>query len=618
VIDVLELPFDQYQRYRLVSELVEDLRPEGRRLSILDVGGRTALLRAFLPDDAITLVDLEPSAEKALVLGDGSALPFKDRSFDLVFAFDTLEHVPVPRRGAFVAECARVAQRYVVLAGPYQAPEVEEAERILQQFLRDKLGVEHRYLEEHRHHGLPVRAEVEQALRDLGAEVGSFGHGNVDRWLALICLSMYMDYRPELRGVATRFQRFYNARLYDSDHAPPVYRHAIVAAFQGASLPELERLRRPAQAPPGATRRIEELAFELAGFERAQGALFEEKKKLEQGIAELRADLAGHAHALADALERKNEQATVIATLEADLASHRASIAEHERRLEELARDSAAERETLGRDLDAHKRVVAELERDLGSHRAVLEEVRALSRGYEGENQRLVEHVRRSHAEFDAVRATLEREIGSLREFQGGLERELLALRERDAAQTARLEGLELVLGDLERDRAERQQLVAALERDLELHQRAVRDLEAEVHARGRDVAALENAVAAERDARAGVEQDLARHREVLAAREADLAQHREVVRTLSADLEGHRGVVRDLGAQAAELRAGLEAMTHARNEAEQALADARAQIDRARADLSAQHAKLELYREHLASRWKGFKRAFGPRRPLP
>ena len=33
-MDVLELPFDQYQRYRLVADLVEELRPRGRRLRI--------------------------------------------------------------------------------------------------------------------------------------------------------------------------------------------------------------------------------------------------------------------------------------------------------------------------------------------------------------------------------------------------------------------------------------------------------------------------------------------------------------------------------------------------------------------------------------------------------
>ena len=47
----LSLPFDQYQRYRLVADLINQVRPEGRRLRVLDVGGRTGLLKRFLPSE---------------------------------------------------------------------------------------------------------------------------------------------------------------------------------------------------------------------------------------------------------------------------------------------------------------------------------------------------------------------------------------------------------------------------------------------------------------------------------------------------------------------------------------------------------------------------------------
>ena len=82
--DVAALPFDQYQRYRLASDLLDEVRPKGTTWSVLDVGGRTALLRSFLPRDRVVPVDLEASSERPLVLGDGSALPFADASFDAV------------------------------------------------------------------------------------------------------------------------------------------------------------------------------------------------------------------------------------------------------------------------------------------------------------------------------------------------------------------------------------------------------------------------------------------------------------------------------------------------------------------------------------------------------
>ena len=117
--DVLDLPFDQYQRYELVRALLENVRQPGESLDVLDVGGRTALLRQFLTQDRVHLVDVEPSDADGLILGSGARLPFADDSFDLVAAFDTLEHVPPPLRDDFVAECARVSRRYVMLAGPY-------------------------------------------------------------------------------------------------------------------------------------------------------------------------------------------------------------------------------------------------------------------------------------------------------------------------------------------------------------------------------------------------------------------------------------------------------------------------------------------------------------------
>ena len=72
---------------------------------------------------------------------------------------------------------------------------------------------------------------------------------------------------------ATRFFRFYNAKLYRSDHGLPVYRHAVVAALSGAKLPTgTEALGKPGM-PDGAVSRITELAFEVTDFDRVLAAL---------------------------------------------------------------------------------------------------------------------------------------------------------------------------------------------------------------------------------------------------------------------------------------------------------------------------------------------------------
>ena len=67
-----------------------------------------------LPDP--TLADQWTSRSLPAAFGDVAALPFADRSFDLVLAIEVLEHVPRPE--AAVREIARVATADVVLSVP--------------------------------------------------------------------------------------------------------------------------------------------------------------------------------------------------------------------------------------------------------------------------------------------------------------------------------------------------------------------------------------------------------------------------------------------------------------------------------------------------------------------
>lgn len=90
----------------------------GARDSILDVGGSaafwnersianpTTLLNLSFPDELRTNPDF------ALVTGDGCTLPFRDRSFDVVFSNSVIEHVGTwERQKAFAAEARRVGGR---------------------------------------------------------------------------------------------------------------------------------------------------------------------------------------------------------------------------------------------------------------------------------------------------------------------------------------------------------------------------------------------------------------------------------------------------------------------------------------------------------------------------
>ncbi len=471
---VLALPFDQYQRYRLVADLLRQLRAGGPTLRVLDVGGRTAVLRDFLEDARIDLVDVDPSQARGLVLGDGAKLPFKDGSFDAVCAFDTLEHVPVPLRRAFVAECRRVSRRWVILAGPYAHPRVAQAEELLQRFLQDKLGEHHRYLDEHRSHGLPERAAVEAQLRESGARVLSIGHGNLERWLVLQCLSMYLDYDASLRGVARDFQRWYNAELYASDHAEPCYRHVIVAALADAPLPDATRLLAPPGAPAGALTPFTQLTPALLAFDTERTRWRAERGEFERAVADLRADLEGHASVVSSALGDKQRLEGELARVCDDLLRERAAF--------------EAVRADLSSDLEGHRKALALAHDELQSLR---------THG---------EHGARMLDELSTLRADVARQAAEHARLTAEWNT-LLADRERD------LERHRAALHDLEGDLAGHRAAMHELQTDLSGHRAALELATAESQAQRRAIATLEADLAGHRAALANLERDVAGER---------------------------------------------------------------------------------------------------------
>jgi 2-polyprenyl-3-methyl-5-hydroxy-6-metoxy-1,4-benzoquinol methylase len=110
-------------------------------VSLLDVGsGRGAFLWPLLdafPELPVTPLDLlahrvaDMEAVRAggverlhPAQGDATAIPFHDRAFDGVTALEVLEHIP--DAGRALAECCRVAQRFIILScpsGPDDNPE---------------------------------------------------------------------------------------------------------------------------------------------------------------------------------------------------------------------------------------------------------------------------------------------------------------------------------------------------------------------------------------------------------------------------------------------------------------------------------------------------------------
>jgi hypothetical protein len=197
---LLGLPFDHYSRYALTRRIVDILRRPGAVFRILDVGGHSSPLKHFLPDDSITLLDVEPMGSLTsiefqydeYICGSGAALPFQDGAFDIVAAHDTLEHVPPAFREAFLREVVRVAGSYVLLTGPVWSQAVVRSEARLDSFVKATLNWTQPFLQEHADLGLPRPEDIEVTFAGQNFPFVCIPNGNLVRWLFTQALRHYL------------------------------------------------------------------------------------------------------------------------------------------------------------------------------------------------------------------------------------------------------------------------------------------------------------------------------------------------------------------------------------------------------------------------------------------
>jgi hypothetical protein len=230
-MDKLELPFDQYQRYKMVEELTELIR-DGRQLRILDVGGHPRLIADFLPEDDTFILDVQPSEGLHCVQGDGARLPFRDGSFDLVVSVDTLEHIPPDRRSGFLEEQLRTSRDYVLLAAPFEDENVSLAEQIVNEFFIKKIGHPNDSLEEHFANGLPRLDETLSFFDESGVQHLEIPNGYLYNWLVMMMALPAVQASPDSEELVAMINRFYNQKFYASDNRPPCYRTVILASKQ--------------------------------------------------------------------------------------------------------------------------------------------------------------------------------------------------------------------------------------------------------------------------------------------------------------------------------------------------------------------------------------------------
>lgn len=241
---LLDYPFDLYQRTRDIAEVVETIveKTGKARLRILDVGGfrvdaderENLLLREFLPGHEIYSLDMEDSRIPGYIKGDGTQLPFKDKSFDVVVSSDVYEHIPGPRRGLFIDNLLRTSNGFVILGAPFYSEKVALAEEILFEYIRKTLHVQQAQLKEHIDNRLPDLPELEKWLEEKKLDYTILDSGYLNNWLLMMMVKHYIMTIPGSDNLHTMIDRFYNMNVYESDHQGPGYRKVFVIAVDPA------------------------------------------------------------------------------------------------------------------------------------------------------------------------------------------------------------------------------------------------------------------------------------------------------------------------------------------------------------------------------------------------
>lgn len=202
-LDPTLLSSDEYQRMRMVGDLVNDFKKEGLR--ILDVGGGVGNIVHFLKGHDVVIADKKTTGI------NGLSLPYDEMGFDVVISIDTLEHIPRNERERFMDELLRVARYRVYLGVPTR--EAEEVEKFIHTITKDP------WLEEHIRLGLPKMEEIEEYLNKKGLHYNLYPNGYIGSWFGML---LVRHFGP--KGLYPLINRFYNRNFYPHDHHLPTYR----------------------------------------------------------------------------------------------------------------------------------------------------------------------------------------------------------------------------------------------------------------------------------------------------------------------------------------------------------------------------------------------------------
>jgi glycosyltransferase involved in cell wall biosynthesis/SAM-dependent methyltransferase len=244
-----EISFDLFERYGLLEHIGKVFRPEGSTYRVLDVGGCraafwpgfTSLAGVLIPEATVVVADVISVSElENYIQASGVHLPFRDGTFDLVCALDTLVHIPGEYRAAFLAEMLRVSRDGLYVSFPFDSASNRWAESIVVEYANSVLKDPMPALLENRQCGLPDRDRVTRLFSQAPHSWIAFEQGNTDVWLSMMLI--YHSLRPAGADFIQELNRRFNQAYAAQDRADPAYRAAYLLSKR-RSIADLEGAR---------------------------------------------------------------------------------------------------------------------------------------------------------------------------------------------------------------------------------------------------------------------------------------------------------------------------------------------------------------------------------------
>lgn len=225
-------------RYLILAGLLDSYRHHNggsKKLKVLEVGGSGSMLDKFVDID-LTIIDTLPNAENLqnYIQGDALAMPFEDKSFDVVVSCDVLEHIPAASRDIFIKESARVTKDMLVVAAPFNLEGVRDAEISANDFYKQMTGRDHRWLLEHLLDDLPDMRKTISRLEKQDFETGHFSNTALNNWQLVTRIGFFLSEYSEKQADSSNFlqsiNKYYLDNIMKNDFSKKGYRTFIVAS----------------------------------------------------------------------------------------------------------------------------------------------------------------------------------------------------------------------------------------------------------------------------------------------------------------------------------------------------------------------------------------------------